>query len=92
MDLYVYYKVRDEDLQTLRDRVGALQRQLAAAHGVTPQLKRRPGAQDGLQTWMEVYPDVGAGFAAALDEACAAAGIAASLAGPRHTEVFTDLN
>lgn len=91
MDLYVYYKVRDEEVDMLRGRIGALQQQLAAAHGVTPQLKRRPGAQDGLQTWMEVYPDVGAGFVAALDEACAAAGLAA-LAGPRHTEVFTDLN
>jgi hypothetical protein len=91
MDLYVYYKVRDEEVAQLRERIGALQRQLADAHGVAPQLKRRPGAQDGLQTWMEVYPDVGAGFAAALDEACAAAGLAA-LAGPRHTEVFTDLN
>ncbi|GGZ05095.1 DUF4936 family protein [Pseudoduganella plicata] len=91
MDLYVYYKVRDEDAATLRERIASLQRQLADAHGVAPQLKRRPGAQDGLQTWMEVYPDVGAGFAAALDEACATAGLAA-LAGPRHTEVFTDLS
>ncbi|AXA90870.1 DUF4936 family protein [Massilia sp. YMA4] len=90
-DLYVYYKVRDADTAPLRERVHALQRELAATHGVAPQLKRRPAAQDGLQTWMEVYPNVGAGFADALEQACARADIAPLLAGPRHNEVFTDL-
>lgn len=90
-DLYVYYKVRDGDTAALRERIGALQRQLAVAHGVAPQLKHRPAAQDGLQTWMEVYPRVGAGFAAALEQACAQADIGPLLAGPRQHEVFTDL-
>jgi hypothetical protein len=91
VDLYVYYKVREADMAALHQRIVALQRQLAVAHGVAPQLKYRPGAQDGLQTWMEVYPHVGASFADALETACVQAGIGPLLAGPRHHEVFTDL-
>jgi hypothetical protein len=91
MDLYVYYRVRDEDADRLLPRVRALQAELAAAHGVAPQLKRRPGSTDGVQTWMEVYPATAAGFADTLAQAVVAADLGALLAGPRHTEVFTDI-
>ena len=40
-----------------------MQAKLAAGSGVAPQLKRRPESRDGLQTWMEIYPVVGEGFA-----------------------------
>jgi len=89
IDLYVYYKVREEDAAGLAPRVRALQAALAGAHGVAPQLKRRPGASDRVQTWMEVYPAVDAAFEAALAAAATAAGLDA--AGPRHTEVFMEL-
>ncbi len=88
MDLYVYYRVRDEDAERLLPRVRALQATLAAAHGVAPQLKRRPASADGVQTWMEVYPAVTAPFQQALAQA--AAPLEPALAGPRHTEVFQD--
>ncbi len=88
-DLYVYYRVRDDDAAALLPRVAAMQAQLAAVHGVAGQLKRRPGSTDGVQTWMEVYPAAPAGFTDALLDA--ASGLAALLAGPRHTEVFVDL-
>ncbi|QGZ37728.1 uncharacterized protein DUF4936 [Pseudoduganella flava] len=95
MDLYVYYRVRDEDAERLLPRVRALQAALAAAHGVAPQLKRRPGSTDGMQTWMEVYPATAAGFTDALAQAVStpdlAADLGALIAGPRHTEVFTDI-
>jgi hypothetical protein len=94
MDLYVYYRVRDEDADRLLPRVRALQAALAAAHAVAPQLKRRPGSTDGVQTWMEVYPATAAGFADALAQAVASADhadLGALIAGPRHTEVFTDI-
>ena len=91
IDLYVYYKVREEDAATLAPRVRALQAELAGAHGVAPQLKRRPGAGDGVQTWMEVYPAVDAAFGAALASAATAAGLDGAGAGPRHTEVFMEL-
>jgi len=91
MDLYVYYRVQARDADSLLPRVRALQQALAAAHGVVPQLKRRPDSPDGVQTWMEVYPATTAGFTAALAQAVSAAGLDALIAGPRHTEAFMDI-
>lgn len=90
-DLYVYYKVREQDAARLEPLVRAMQATLAGTQQVAPQLKRRPQAQDGLQTWMEVYPATGAAFAQALDAAAREAGIDGLIAGPRRAEVFTDL-
>ena len=91
IDLYVYYKVRALDAAALAPRVRAMQAALAAEHGVSVQLKRRPQAGDGLQTWMEVYPAVPEAFAAALEQAAASAGLDALTQGPRRAEVFIDL-
>jgi hypothetical protein len=86
-DLYVYYKVREDNAARLAPLVRKMQSRLAAP----AQLKRRPQARDGLQTWMEVYPGVDAAFEQSLDAAVHEAGIAGLIDGPRHTEVFTDL-
>ena len=91
IDLYVYYKVRELDAAALAPRVRALQARVAREHNVRPQLKRRPEARDGLQTWMEVYPGVGADFPARLDTVADGAEIAGLIAGPRRAEIFTDL-
>lgn len=91
MDLYIYYRVREADTASLHRAVAAMQAVLAVDHSVAPQLKRRPQAQDGLQTWMEVYPAAPDGFEAALAAAAGRFALAAWTAGPRHTEVFTDL-
>lgn len=92
MDLYVYYKVQAAHAASLQEAVVSLQSRLAAAHGVAGQLKRRPQAPDGIQTWMEVYPAVaGEGFLAVLDATVAEAGLAGWISGPRHSEVFEDL-
>lgn len=85
-DLYVYYQVAEADAPVLSARVRAMQAILKRG-----QLKRRPGAADGRQTWMEVYERVDAAFTGALDAAVAAAGLAELIAGPRHAEVFVDL-
>ena len=87
IDLYVYYKVREADALALAPRVRALQAQV----GVPAQLKRRPGARDGLQTWMEVYPGVDDGFPARLDAAARAAALDGLIDGPRRAEIFMDL-
>jgi hypothetical protein len=87
-DLYIYYRVRDEHASQLAPRVRAMQ----AALGTGGQLKRRPGSSDGLQTWMEIYPDAPDGFDAALALAVRQAGLPDLIAGERHTEVFTDLS
>jgi hypothetical protein len=87
IDLYVYYKVRDADAAALAPRVRALQ-----AHvGVPAQLKRRPEARDGLQTWMEVYSGVDNGFPARLAAAAHDAGVEGLIDGPRRAEIFMDL-
>ena len=91
MDLYVYYQVKDANTAALQAAVAAMQAGLAQHHGVTCQLKRRPEAKDGLQTWMEVYAATPAEFTDALSSAVEQAGLSAWIAGPRHIEVFTDL-
>ena len=91
IDLYVYYKVREQDAALLEPRVRALQSALCARFGLTAQLKRRPDTRDGVQTWMEVYPAVTEAFEAALEDAARQAGLDALLAGPRRAEVFMDL-
>jgi len=91
IDLYVYYKVRALDAAALAPRVRAMQAALATNHGVSVQLKCRPQAADGLQTWMEVYPGVPDTFAGVLEQAAAAAGIETLVQGPRRAEVFVDL-
>jgi hypothetical protein len=91
MDLYVYYKVREQDAAALAPRVRAMQAALARDPQLSPQLMRRPETKDGMQTWMEVYPGVGQAFQAQLDAAAAQAGLADLIAGPRRAEVFVDL-
>jgi tartrate dehydratase beta subunit/fumarate hydratase class I family protein len=75
----------------LQAAVVAMQAALAERHGVAGQLKRRPEAREGVQTWMEVYAATPAGFAALLDRAVHEAGVLEWTAGLRHTEVFTDI-
>lgn len=91
MDLYVYYKVDPAAAPDLAARVQAMQAGLRLDFKVAATLRRRPGEQDGRQTWMEVYPDVAPGFDAALSQAVAEQGVAALIGGPRHTEIFVEL-
>ncbi len=87
IDLYVYYKVREGDAAALAPRVRALQDSV----GVPAQLKRRPEASAGVQTWMEVYPGVDDAFPARLDAAARGAGLDGLIDGPRRAEIFMDL-
>ncbi|VCU69726.1 hypothetical protein PIGHUM_01789 [Pigmentiphaga humi] len=90
--LYVYYKLAQADLA----RALAPARQVLAAgrpHARRTQLLARPGASDGVATWMEVYEGVAdtAALEAALAQAAEASGLAPLLRGPRRTEAFADL-
>jgi hypothetical protein len=91
VDLYVYYKVREENAARLAPIVRAMQGRLDAGLAGSAQLKRRPDTKDGLQTWMEVYPGADAVFREALLDAERHAGWDGLIEGPRHTEIFTDL-
>ena len=92
VDLYIYYRVNELDAEELAGRVQAMQARLAASHGVSGALKRRPEAHDGQQTWMEIYPATGDGFAAALQAAESEAAIHTLIDGKRHTEIFMDFS
>lgn len=88
IDLYVYYKVRDEHAATLAPLVCALQARVIQPGAA--RLLRRPESNDGVQTWMEVYPDVPETFAAELEAAACNAGFDHLVQGPRRVEVFTE--
>jgi hypothetical protein len=90
-DLYIYYRVPEAQAAQLAPRVQAMQAHLLALHGVAGRLKRRPGSSDGVQTWMEIYEGAGQDFNAALDAAVQQAALGGCIDGPRHTEVFMDV-
>jgi hypothetical protein len=90
IDLYIYYQAPDNAAAALADTVRAMQATLASGHGVSPQLKRRPLASDGMLTWMEVYPAVADDFASIVEAAALEAGLERLISGPRHAEVFMD--
>jgi hypothetical protein len=90
IDLYVYYKVSAGNAARLEPVVRAMQSRLGAQLGVAGQLKRRPAAHDGIQTWMEVYPGVAETFAASVEMAAREAGMASLIEGGRHAEVFME--
>jgi hypothetical protein len=91
-DLYIYYRVSEGNAAALELRVRAMQARLAGERGIAGQLKRRPEAADGKQTWMEIYPAAPDGFAAALAAAVQDAALAELTDGTRHIEIFTDLH
>lgn len=95
MDLYIYYRVAPAQAATLHGKVKAVQTVLQARFGIAGGLKRRPGEQDGQQTWMEIYPDIAAPrleeFTAALERALEDAGITSLISGARHIEQFEDV-
>ena len=88
IDLYVYYKVRDEHAAKLAPLVCALQARVIQPGAA--RLLRRPESLDGLQTWMEVYPDVPESFVAELEAAASNAALEGLVHGTRRVEVFTE--
>ena len=91
MDFYVYYRVRDSDAPGLLRRVIEMQSRLKADHGVAGELKRRPEALDGMQTWMEIYPAAPSGFETFLDQAASHFAAGELIEGCRHMERFMDI-
>lgn len=95
MDLYIYYRVFPAVTGTLHGKLKAVQAVLQARYGVAPGLKRRPGARDGKQTWMEIYehlpPKREDDFLQALQRALDDAGCLGLIDGERHVERFEDV-
>lgn len=90
MDLYIYYRVKEADALHLQQQAAAMQDTLAVQIGVAAALKRRPAPEQGLYTFMEVYPAVPADFEGALERAVAQAGLSGLIQGARHIEIFQD--
>lgn len=88
-DIYVYYRVREENAPELRARVLSMQAGLAARFKVAASLKRRSDEPGGSQTWMEIYAAAPEGFLPVLHEAVREAQLA--IDGERHVETFVDI-
>lgn len=95
MDLYIYYRVGAAQAISLFGKIKGVQAMLQARLGIAGALKRRPGEQDGLQTWMEIYPDIppaqADAFSRTLAQALADCGAADLISGERHVEQFEDV-
>ncbi|MFC5474188.1 DUF4936 family protein [Paraherbaspirillum soli] len=92
MDLYIYYRVAAERAQQFDHAATAMQAGLSHRHRIASALKRRPEIEDGHHTWMEVYSSVPPDFTHIVEQAVTQSGIAAFIAGPRHTESFVNIS
>lgn len=89
--LYVYFKAAEAQSEAVAARAMAMQAVLRQAHGLQAGLQRRPQAQDGLHTWMEVYAGFPDNFEAMLQQAVKETGLASCIQGARHAEFFMDI-
>lgn len=92
-ELYVYYRVRPDAAEQVREQVEQLQTELRARWPdlTARSLLRAPDATGGsdIQTWMEIYTRP-AGLSEQDQAIVLARGsaIVRSIDGPRHAEVF----
>ena len=90
MDCYVYYKSAQEQEPQIVRQVRILNDCLNAQMNIDLQLQRRPGVDDGMITWMEIYRNVPPEFDGALGAALKQTEIMALIQGERHAEYFED--
>jgi hypothetical protein len=95
-ELYVYYRVREAEAAAAQRDIESLQAELRAIHvGLDARLLRRPEANDGLLTWMEIYarPTDPRGVDEMLQAEIEARAVnhGKHLEWPRHVEVFVGL-
>lgn len=92
MDCYVYYKAAQEhELQIVR-QVKVIREYLKTRLNIDlrTNLQRRPAAENGVVTWMEIYRDVPLFFDAALAQVVDQTEIRSLIQGERHAEYFED--
>ncbi|MBC7513104.1 MAG: DUF4936 family protein [Herminiimonas sp.] len=90
MDLYIYYRAAATDATAVLAEASTLQRWLRDNHQVHCALKRRPDADNGRHTWMEVYHAVPDDFIRHIEQALTRTRLAGLTDGARHTEHFLD--
>jgi len=91
-ELFIYYRAKVDDAQSVQTAVLAAQSQLMGERpALRARLLRRPGPGDEHDTWMETYAHAPDGIDEALQreiEARVAPVLAPVIAGARHTEAF----
>ena len=90
MDLYIYYRVPAAKATEFHAAAAMMQAGLEKSSGVKALLKRRPEADGGLHTWMEVYADVPGGFEGLLAGALEGSALPSLIASDRYIEKFMD--
>ncbi len=88
MDYYIYYKSKEEHTEQILTGVKQVKNLLASDMHSPVQLQRRPMAQDGLITWMEIYREVPENFGVLIDAAVAQTDLQNWIVGTRHNEYF----
>ena len=88
MDLYIYYRVAATNATQLMQMATAMQTKLSLDFQISCALKRRPEAENGQHTWMEVYLEVPDNFTSHVAQAVVQSGVITLIEGPRHTEFF----
>lgn len=91
MDCYIYYRCAGRHQQQVAEQAGKLQ-QLWQRADVLSELKRRPEAENGMHTWMEVYRAVPEDFEVQMDVFIQQTTLAALIDGKRHIEYFMDIS
>ncbi|WP_394777865.1 DUF4936 family protein [Undibacterium sp.] len=93
MDCYIYYRAEAQHQQQVIELAGKLLQLLAQQTGVATELKRRPEAENGLHTWMEVYKNVPQDFDALMKAALQHSALTSLIAdgSTRHSEYFLDI-
>jgi hypothetical protein len=92
MDCYVYYKAAQEHELKIVQQVKMIQEYLNTRMKVDlhSNLQRRPEAENGVVTWMEIYRDVPHAFATILADVVHQYEIMSLIQGQRHAEYFED--
>ncbi len=88
MDCYIYYKSKEEHTEQILAGVRQVKNLLTSDMHSPVQLQRRPMAQDGLITWMEIYRDVPDDFDTRINAVLNDSDLKLWIVGDRHQEYF----
>lgn len=90
MDCYIYFKADVGHEAAILEQEQVLHSLLLKNKQPGYRLQRRPDAQNGLHTWMEIHRQINAGFEQHLARAYAQTSLPELQSGERHVEYFMD--
>lgn len=92
MDCYIYFKAGTALEEKVIAAEKSLQQLVLAQLAIKGKVQRRPESTNDLHTWMEVYANVSADFAAKLEKLVQQTGLAKLQYSERRTEYFLDVD